>query len=400
MLAKWKDLWRRLTPPTANIDSEPRLLGIFNKHAAVMLLIDPASGHIVNANLAAELFYGYPVSRLRAMNVTDLNISPPEQLQLQGQQALQTERTYFTFPHRLANGDIRTVEVQTSPVTINNRQLLLSVIHDVTSHEQVTSALLARTRELTTLQATLLDITSPQPLSTLLNNIVKRAAMLLQASSGGMYLTEPERRRVRCVVSYNTPSDFTGTVLNYGEGAAGTVAQTEEPIIIDDYRTWSGRAKVFEDKRPFQTVISAPLLWQGNVTGVIHVLREDFSQPFSQENLDLLMTFANHAAVAVEKARLRSELEQELTERKQAEAERERLIEELQTALSEVKKLGGLLPICASCHKIRDDEGYWQDVAVYIRDHSEAEFSHGICPDCMETLYPKLFMNDSRKKDS
>jgi tetratricopeptide (TPR) repeat protein len=63
---------------------------------------------------------------------------------------------------------------------------------------------------------------------------------------------------------------------------------------------------------------------------------------------------------------------------------------ELQAALEQVKQLSGLLPICANCKKIRDDAGYWQDVAVYIRDHSEAQFSHGICPECMEKLYPGI----------
>ncbi len=62
--------------------------------------------------------------------------------------------------------------------------------------------------------------------------------------------------------------------------------------------------------------------------------------------------------------------------------------EELQTAMAQVKTLSGLLPICAGCKKIRDDDGYWQDVAVYIRDHSEAEFSHGLCPDCAKEFFP------------
>jgi len=75
-------------------------------------------------------------------------------------------------------------------------------------------------------------------------------------------------------------------------------------------------------------------------------------------------------------------------ERKLAEEEREKLIRELQEALAKVKTLTGLLPICASCKKIRDDKGYWNQIEVYIRDHSEAEFSHGICPDCMKKLYP------------
>jgi CheY-like chemotaxis protein len=65
--------------------------------------------------------------------------------------------------------------------------------------------------------------------------------------------------------------------------------------------------------------------------------------------------------------------------------------QELQEALAKVRTLRGLLPICASCKKIRDDQGYWQQVEVYVRDHSEAEFSHCLCPDCAKKLYPELY---------
>jgi PAS domain S-box-containing protein len=78
----------------------------------------------------------------------------------------------------------------------------------------------------------------------------------------------------------------------------------------------------------------------------------------------------------------------DITERKRAEEERERLIAELKEALANIKTLKGLIPICASCKKIRTDEGFWQQVDVYIRDHSEVEFSHGLCPDCLKKLYP------------
>ena len=83
----------------------------------------------------------------------------------------------------------------------------------------------------------------------------------------------------------------------------------------------------------------------------------------------------------------------DITERKLAENEREKLINELQDALAEVKKLSGLLPICSSCKKVRDDDGYWHQVEVYIRDHSEVEFSHGLCPECAKKLYPEIFGN-------
>ena len=65
-------------------------------------------------------------------------------------------------------------------------------------------------------------------------------------------------------------------------------------------------------------------------------------------------------------------------------------IDRLEKAISEVKTLSGLLPICASCKKIRDDKGYWNQIEIYIRNHSNAEFSHGICPDCAKKLYPEL----------
>jgi len=64
---------------------------------------------------------------------------------------------------------------------------------------------------------------------------------------------------------------------------------------------------------------------------------------------------------------------------------------ELEAALSEIKTLKGLIPICANCKKIRDDEGYWQQVEKYVSDRTEVQFSHSICPDCAKKLYPKLY---------
>jgi len=72
-----------------------------------------------------------------------------------------------------------------------------------------------------------------------------------------------------------------------------------------------------------------------------------------------------------------------------SDKEKKELSEKLRQALAKVKLLSGLLPICASCKKIRNDEGYWEQLEFYIREHSEAEFTHGICPDCCKKLYPE-----------
>ena len=68
----------------------------------------------------------------------------------------------------------------------------------------------------------------------------------------------------------------------------------------------------------------------------------------------------------------------------------------LRKTLQEIKTLRGLIPICANCKKIRNDRGYWDEVEVYVENHSEAEFSHSICPDCVSKLYPEIF-NDNEK---
>lgn len=89
-------------------------------------------------------------------------------------------------------------------------------------------------------------------------------------------------------------------------------------------------------------------------------------------------------------ARVRSilRLKEEMDRRKNRERELENTVEKLRKAISELKTLSGLLPICSYCKKIRDDQGYWQQVEAYIAEHSEAGFSHSICPECLTEHYP------------
>lgn len=87
----------------------------------------------------------------------------------------------------------------------------------------------------------------------------------------------------------------------------------------------------------------------------------------------------------------------DITLLKKSQDEKEELIKELRDALNNVKKLSGLIPICANCKKIRDDKGYWTQVEDYISKHSEVDFSHSICPDCLAKSYPKIY--DKMKKE-
>jgi PAS domain S-box-containing protein len=205
-----------------------------------------------------------------------------------------------------------------------------TVLRDVTERKRTETEIRRRAGELEMLQATVLDITARRELSALLETIVQRAARLLNTRGGGLYLCDPEQQLARCVVSYNTPQDYCGTVLRYGEGAAGIVAGSGQPLIIDDYRGWPGRADVFEDEQPFTAVLSAPMIWEGQVTGVLHVLDDAANRRFTQSDLDLLILFANHAAIAVENTRLYEQAQSEIDERRRAEKALQRRVAELE----------------------------------------------------------------------
>ncbi len=118
-------------------ESSERIRNLFRSHDAVMLLIEPASGRIIDANLAAKRFYGYPVSSLREMSIHDINMFSPEEVERERISALEGSRDFLVFPHRLANGEIRVVEVHSSPIQIGGETILFSIIHDISERQRL-----------------------------------------------------------------------------------------------------------------------------------------------------------------------------------------------------------------------------------------------------------------------
>ena len=134
-----------------------------------------------------------------------------------------------------------------------------------------------------------------------------------------------------------------------------------------------------------------PLSVYGDPGSTLDMPFETVAQHRDGRRIPVEMTITPLAASG---QRLYLTIARNISERRQAEEERERLILELWDALAKVKTLSGLLPICAACKKIRDNAGYWTQVEVYIRDHADVEFSHGICPECFEELYPGFHRED------
>lgn len=97
---------------------------------------------------------------------------------------------------------------------------------------------------------------------------------------------------------------------------------------------------------------------------------------------------------------LNSELAREVEERRSVQISNEQLISELRKATAEVKTLSGLLPVCASCKQVRDDQGYWSQLETYLKKHTEISFSHGLCQDCAHKLYPEYYIKSPADESS
>jgi PAS domain S-box-containing protein len=131
------DITERKRTEEALRESEERFRRMFEHHKAVMLLIDPQTGFITDANGAAIENYGYSREQLLAMRIQDINQLSPEEVAAEQQKALVQERNYFVFPHRLADGRTRWVEVYSSPFESHGKSLLFSVIHDITDRKSI-----------------------------------------------------------------------------------------------------------------------------------------------------------------------------------------------------------------------------------------------------------------------
>ncbi|MFZ1142315.1 MAG: PAS domain S-box protein [Candidatus Sulfotelmatobacter sp.] len=181
--------------------------------------------------------------------------------------------------------------------------------------------------------------------------------LLFQNSLDGLMLTAPD-----------------GSILDANPAACRILGRTREEILQE------GRHGLIDASDPRLAALIADRQRTGRAHGELRARRKDGSLfPIEISSVVFQSPEGDSRTCMIIR---------DITERTAAEAERERLINRLQEALGRVKSLSGLLPICASCRKIRDKQGAWHNLEAYIRNHTEADFTHSICPVCRRALYP------------
>jgi len=163
-------------------------------------------------------------------------------------------------------------------------------------------------------------------------------------------------------------------VFEHFQGLWGWVLAHKKPLLSNRPQADRRSRGIPPGHMEINRFLAVPVLDGKKLAGGIFLANKD--EDYNDENLALLLRIGALYAIALQ--------------RKNFEDEREKLILEYQGALAKVKQLSGLLPICASCKKVRDDRGYWQQIEEYVSEHSEADFSHSLCPECLKKLYPEL----------
>ncbi len=199
----------------------------------------------------------------------------------------------------------------------------------------------------------------------LLRTLVRRAIDLLRAETGAIYLLEADRETLRVAITQGFASEYMGVTLKLGEGLGGRVAQSGEPLIVNDYRRWAGRSDKFSSDPRFSALIGVPLKWKDEVLGVLEICADTRVRQFNRQDRWLAELFANQVAIAIGNMRL-----VEQSRRRIAELDALRTVSLQMTSLLDLDKV--LDTICANVLKLTNAE----DTHIFLYDEAHDEFTN------------------------
>ena len=332
-------------------EDEEMFRRLFDDSADPILLLDKSGFTKCNAAAIALLGYDTPEEFLTKK---PWEISPEhqpdgtrssEQAVLMMEKAIKEGYNRFEWVHLRSDGSELYVEVMLTPVVLKGKQSLYTIWRDIGDR--------------------------------------KKAEQALRESE------EHFRAVAQSANEAIITSDSSGSILSWNSGAEKIFGFTEAEI-IGQQMTLIMPERYAEGHRQGLKRVS-----ESNERHVIGRTIELFGLNKNGTEFPIELSLAEWETTT---GKYFTGIIRDVSVRKQIEAEREQLITDLQSAIEQIKTLKGIVPICASCKKIRDDKGYWEQVDQYVAKHTDAKFSHGICPDCTKKLYPDYYNRMNKEK--
>jgi PAS domain S-box-containing protein len=356
---------------------------IFEESPYGVLLID-TEGTIIEFNEAAHRDLGYSREEFGGLRLADIDpFQSPRQIKASIRKVLKKGKAEFEVRHRTRTGDIRDVHVITKVTELSGRKVFQTIWQDITERkraeeeleeyrEHLEELIEERTAALKEINAQLQkDIAERKNAERAVMESEKRYRMLFESAGEAIFILEGEGKKAGRIVAAN-------------RSAAEMHGYSVEELLslrISDLDAPEAAQKV---RSRIRRILKGE--W---IKAEINHLKKDGTM-FPVEINAGLLELGNHKYVLA--------FDRDITKRKLAEQEREKLIVKLQDALEKIKTLRGLLPMCAWCKKIRDDKGYWNKVEDYLREHSDATFTHGICPECLKKVSPETYDEKFRRR--
>jgi PAS domain S-box-containing protein len=353
--------------------SEIRYRRLFETAQDGILILDAETGTITDVNPFLSEMLGYTAEEIRGRKIWELGsfrdiiANQTNFLELQQKGYIR----YEDLPLESADGRRHHVEFISNVYQVNQRSVIQCNIRDIGERKQAENIIRVRLR--------LVEYAADHSLAELLQKTLDEVCALTDSPIGFYHFVDPDQFTLTLQGwSTRTLQEFctaTPKGAHYNIDEAGVwvdCIRQRRPVIHNDYAALPHRKGLPEGHAQVRRELVVPILREQKIVAVLGIGNKE--QDYTEKDIEFVAYFADVAW--------------EITRRKRVEEALEQERNRLQKALDEVKTLRGIIPICSSCKQIRDDKGYWRQVERYISDHIDAEFTHGICPECMKKLYP------------
>jgi len=354
-------------------DSETRYRRLFEAAQDGILILDAATGTITDVNPFLTEMLGYSADEIRGKMIWELGLfrdiiaNQANFLELQQKGYIR----YEDLPLESADGRRHHVEFVSNVYQVNRQQVIQCNIRDISERKKAENLVRTRLR--------LVEFAAGHTLAELLQRTLDEVCALTDSPIGFYHFVDPDQVTLtQQGWSTRTLQEFctaTPKGAHYNIEEAGVwvdCIRQKKPVIHNDYAALCHRKGLPEGHAQVRRELVVPIFRDEKIVAVLGIGNKE--QEYTDKDIEFVTYFADVAW--------------EITQHKLVEKALEEERIQLRKALDEVRTLRGIIPICANCKQIRDDQGFWSEVESYISSHTDARFSHGICPECRKKLYP------------